>query len=507
MKRSTASLLAFTMSLVGCHGSSSLSGVPGDTRVDSPLDTHLEPGPPDVPDVPPVDILDTGEEEPPPEFCTNPPPEGPVGEPCITAMDCEYGHDLECFPEHLDIYEGETYITHLGGYCHRAGILDEACRPRDPDTCPEGSLCFRMGYDPMDRPVHACMDECSPASEAGIPHDDNCGCRDGYRCWIGESICVPGCSNDRQCCEIWSDTNEDGRRDFGEVSLVEWCRSTCDNVPDEWGRASYRCINPGTPGARFGDACDHHSRCPADSFCLTLVDPVEYTVEYPGGYCYKERCDLVGRGCGALGACVIHTNVRGEEDFDCVRPCHTGSGPGDPGFGCRTSPSDEREACIPVEGFLGGPPSGQDGMCWMGNYNDVAVENLGDVCELDEDCYSPIGLGLCWNLGMVETCAIRCSRHLEEDLAICGPAGTAACLDMVCLAACDNPHGSLGSNGCPYSHLACYDSDELAGEITVPSGTPIPAGLCLPACTSHDWCRAVLGAGLSCHSSTGICSY
>jgi hypothetical protein len=489
--------------VMGCHGSTNLLGDarvdPGvEPGVDAPYDVPPDRVPPEVIDTGPVDV----DEEPPPNLCTDPPPDGPVGRPCISDIDC--AEDLECWPETIEVYDGEAYVAYLGGYCARARAGDGACIPHVPDSCPRGALCFRAGYDPDERPVHACMDECAPADEYRVPFDDNCGCREGYQCWFKERICVPGCSNDRQCCEVWDDEDEDGERDEGEVTLVEDCTSICDDDGGPGGAATYRCTNPGSPGARFGDPCDHHSGCPRDGLCLRLIDPVVFTVEYPGGYCYKERCDLVGRGCGDLGGCVIVVNARGEEDHNCVKPCHTGTEPGDGEHPCRSAPADQREACIPAVGYLDSTDA--DGMCWTGSFNDVTTENLGAACSSDEDCYSPLGLGECWNVAMEKSCSIRCNEHLEADLSICGPAGSAVCWKMTCLAACDTPGGALGANGCPYPDLACYPAAPHAADIIVPRGSVIPPGICLPACPSDAWCGAIFSGLDHCNTTSGMCT-
>ena len=131
------------------------------------------------------------------------------------------------------------------------------------------SYIIYMGLDPASgRQAYGCLDSCSVASSSGVPWTNNCDCRTGYECSLGGEFCVPGCSNDRECCEIWHDGDggaDDGMRQAGEITELppEECTDSCDPC-------TFACVREGCPGGdcAIGDPCEHESDCPAHGRCL-----------------------------------------------------------------------------------------------------------------------------------------------------------------------------------------------------------------------------------------------
>lgn len=242
------------------------------------------------------------------------PPDGPNGTSCLDPTDCEPG--LDCFQEMVDVFDGEQYFHWRGGTCISWGWGEEGCTPGVPSTCGAGGTCFLLGYDPGSwRVAYGCLDACDPLDDAGRPQADNCDCRDGYECSIAFGVCLPGCSNDRECCEIWRDgvdARADGVRQAVEVARLASCTNRCD-------RATWRCVNAGCPGGAcaVGDSCDHDSDCPADATCLVLDWDIPGS---PRGTCTISACDVPGRGCPAGTVC-LDTGAYGVPSYACFSPC------------------------------------------------------------------------------------------------------------------------------------------------------------------------------------------
>ncbi|MBI5488115.1 MAG: hypothetical protein HY905_12350 [Deltaproteobacteria bacterium] len=444
-----------------------------------------------------------------PASCPPEPGDGSVGAPCDSDRSCAEG--LECWNEWTDIFEGESYVSWEGGYCASSEYGTAACDPLVIGSCPEGSRCIYRGRHPTyDLPAYGCVDACSAASPTGEAWRNHCGCREGYRCSLEEEWCAPGCSNDRECCEIWQDGligEPDGRRQAGEVALrPPWeCTDVCDPC-------TQACTLDGCPGGdcRVGDPCVHDSDCPAGGRCLD-----EWYDDVAGGVCVQDRCEWAGRecpadaGCGDLAAVRPSPALRGPTT--CLAPCRPGTGPGDPDFPCRDLgvgglPDEGDGACFPVEPSFWTDGTEAEGFCWSGNFAGGAAEPFS-ACTADADCVSPLGLGVCLALGggPVRFCSMRCNSVMARagscDAGGAWPSG-AACWDGACVAACDSPGAPLGANGCPSADLACRSSATLPGPITPGDG----AGLCLPACPDDAWCVWPWGAPRTvCSPATGLC--
>ncbi len=393
-------------------------------------------------------------------------------------------------------------------------------------VCGPGSACLYAGQDPAGRRYYACLDACAVADSRLNPHTSNCDCRDGYECSLTAEVCLPGCSNNRECCEIWRDGDRNGNtvldtgeegdriRQAREVTLLppDECTDTCDLC---W---TYQCSMDGCPGGlcQIGGMCEHDSDCPADTRCLT-----EWNYEFDGGYCLKDRCDLSGRDCPTGSGCA----ELGRDFQACVPTCEVGTQPGDTGYECRDVgevgvPDTGDHACSPIS-YTGGTTA--TGFCWYGNFAGGTV-GLNQPCTDDPECNSPLGLGACFSLRdqPPNFCSVSCivdpAVPNRQALAarLCGaPAiptdpAPAACVGGLCVATCDLPGAPLGSNGCP-ANMACYSfAGFLYGTVIAPDAAA-PRGLCWPRCPAvrgNAWCTDIFDGrpGFTvCSTSTGIC--
>jgi hypothetical protein len=340
---------------------------------------------------------------------------------------------------------------------------------------------------------------------------------------------VPGCSNDDVCCQVWDDENENGYREDGEVYVDEDCTNWCDgNSDDEYPgddcRASFHCVNEGDPEADYSSECMFNSDCPQHARCLNeiyYVDDNTGEPYYPGGLCLKDRCDLVGRGCGDLEGECVDLGTPDDPFYACINTCQVGYGPGDADNPCRDCDGSDPD-CVPYtcsplpSDYWLTPGSENNGVCFPANETDPDGPQLGlgESCESDEECLSPLGLGGCYSFsGAPRLCGVQCNEELAVDFDICGAPETpgdeapGVCWSGLCLAPCDTPNGEVGSNGCPQDTQACFDNGPSAyGSVSYVSddGTP-PAGFCFSACLDNAWCNEVFGVALACNPTTGQC--
>lgn len=482
-----------------------------DTTVDTAVDTGADPTIDVVVDTAPDAVACT--EAP---ACPVGPEDGVLGGACTGDGACDEVEAARCMRQMTETFDGETYVTYPGGTCqlYTGGTL--ACDPADHSGCPPGSRCIHVGPNYSGVDLYACFDACEPADASGEMFGWSCGCRVGYSCHINYGVCLTGCSNDRQCCETWTDLDGDYERDAGEVTLWPGCEMYCDGddaVETEDCMATYECINPGLEGARFGDPCLHDSQCPADGICLNYTDPATGEESYPGGYCTRMGCQLAGRGCEADGGACMNVGSYEEPRGMCLQPCHTGFGPGDPEFQCRDVEGQEH-ACFPVNTYawIGGPPpDGMDGYCMPGNF-ESGTGGLGDDCEDVGDCASPLGLGTCQTyFGDVPFCTVSCSETLAVAGGICGEADTGGvatglCGWNMCFAGCDDPGAALGSGACERDEMACAPLSIFGASTYVAEGALKPPGFCMPACTGDAFCILIFGAGSVCDTGSGVCS-
>jgi hypothetical protein len=452
-----------------------------------------------------------------PESCAVVPTGGDIGAPCVHGGDCNFG--ASCWVEQAEFYNGEIYITNSYGACVLYGVGVEGCDPDIPATCPSGSRCIFLGSG-VGGDYYGCLDECAPLDSSMTPYDCNCGCREGYECLLGERICLSGCFNDRECCEIWWDLDGDFSRSSDEVEEVEGCTNVCDDEPAGLLQATYRCINHGDPTNRWSGPCRGDPHCPPDGRCL---DEFHYGSGtggplFPGGICIKDYCDVVGRGCSEYGGGCVNIGTWADPYPTCLGLCHVGLEPTDPGYECRTTPGQEH-ACFPAppERWSSPPGCGYDGYCFTGNFPGGS-RDMGDQCVNDSECPSALGLGFCYQISGAPTpgfCSAYCNQRLAECNEICGgndAAGFAsgACLyhsyyGGVCLEACSAPEAPPGSNDCSISSMACYPSSMLSDSLTHSLAALMPPGVCIPGCSDDDWCLAFWGMTLHCDTTSGVC--
>lgn len=504
----------------------------GDVGTEDVTETETTPDVEDVTDVEPetdVPVDPCGASS-----CPNDPVDGPVGEPCLDDGDCESG--FTCETERVALFDGEEYISWIGGYCDIGGFGAAGCDPDVADSCPAGGTCMYGGENPTTGQLYYfCLDACSVASSSGVPWTNNCDCRDGYECSLGAEVCVPGCSNDRSCCEIWHDGEgggADGVRQAAEVTQLDAseCTSVCDPC-------TYACTQPGCPGGAcaLGDTCEHDSDCPANAMCY---DEFSYCEEGEpcwvpaGGWCSQQRCDLSGRECPTGTGC---NNLGNDEDpfYLCITPCEVGTEPGDADYTCNdvgpAGPSEGDQACFPIfdpdadwiDGL--GATGTCDGSLFMGRPGNWAGGTilLGGACDPlleGDDCNSPFGLGTCTEFRDPLTSPSFCSASCNEAAAAAGVCETDAtagvatgvCWSGMCLEACETPNAvaTAAATGCTIDGMACWPADAFLtpGYAYIADGETDPAGFCFPACLSDSWCGELFGTtGIPCDETSGVC--
>ena len=484
-------------------------------------------------DIPDPEIFTDGMGDPDDDSpCSSPPDclNAPVdhdrfGQPCISEMDCGSGN--RCLTESVMVYDSETYVSWLGGTCALWGADEAGCDPDDPTTCPSGTACVNFGTSGGST-YYGCVDACKATDTSWNPYDWNCGCREGYACNINLEACLPGCANDRECCEVWEDLDDDYQRDDGEVYFDDDCTNYCDgDDEDEYPAtdcmAIFDCINFGHPDATYHSECLFDSDCPADARCLNEVYYYDEETEepyYPGGLCLKDACHLIGRGCeeGDEGDCV---NLGSTDDpfYACIAGCNTGYGPEDGDLNpCRHPTDGVPYTCSPFDPTRWFPAGTHDGLCFPATVpSSTTPTPMYGACTADEDCASPKGLGNCLELmDKAGFCSAYCNENLAETGLLCGAAATSGdvppgvCGLGICLASCDTVRGDVGANGCPTDtglpNFACYPGDgSYGGEVYLdPAGTA-PAGFCLPACESTADCGLLWVGVVSCDTTSGVC--
>ena len=279
------------------------------------------------------------------ESCPTDPEDGRAGAPCTGDDDC--GSGFGCVQEYDDADPaGTSWTDYLGGYCVPIPPGGTACEIGAADACPPGARCVVTGVGGAPATAR-CLDACSPADTTGRLYGANCDCRGGYRCDLSLEVCVPGCTADHECCALWQDANEDGIRQFGELTADAECSAHCD-------LHTFECIYDGDPAARIGDPCRFGAECPAGARCWRSPE-----AERDGlpGFCLVERCDLPGRGCPEGSACVVKDPGVGFDAF-CARPCFVDAVPGGDADRC-----GDGATCVPA--FFDGAVLG-DGACLPG---------------------------------------------------------------------------------------------------------------------------------------------
>jgi hypothetical protein len=168
-----------------------------------------------------------------------------------------------------------------------------------------------------------------------------------------------------------------------------------------------------------------------------------------------------------------------------MQPCQQGAepaadqlGPAGHAMGCR-----EGYACL-----WNGTASDPAGTCVPGNYNAVMTNNVGELCMMQSDCYSPFGHGRCTTMGNRMAQRSFCSIFdcmapgLPAD--VCGTGNVCQQIDEE-------------RTGC---FRSCEDASTCAeGLACVRLGTAT-TGICIFGCAANTECKM----GETC-APTGAC--
>lgn len=380
--------------------------------------------------------------------------------------------------------DGEDRGRNVEGIGFPEAACGAACEPgAENDSCGPCAACVgealfgnvrislrRLGSD--DRGV--CRPRCTVS-------DTDTGCdRPGYACDPVTLTCLEACVDDRQCQAVRRDRDGDG---FPE-SVID----RGESFPAYCDETTGRCRTRGRPGARIGDACSDDDECPDDGTCLFFPASPE------AGICGRVGCEPGARPCPEGTICDVR-NVDGGDRSVCLPRCTVGREDGTPdrlGSSAGHPECGAGRACV----WAGGPERAEAGSCLPGQYNDRVTANLGERCDVPEDCWSPFGYGACISRGpgwdddtgrcSVRHCAVFLDADGEEtdgllpgvsvDPPICDSALGFSCVvlggrgpDTACLRRCD------GAGDCP--------GDDACIELT--------AGrrYCWPTCLFDEDCR------------------
>lgn len=322
-----------------------------------------------------------------------------------------------------------------------------------------------------------CLRACVPTAT------DNSACRDGYKCDLLQSVCDVECTLDEDCLVFRDDTNDNGMFDPYDPDAGTGDRLVYDTESTAFCNLStYRCEHPGTPGARGGDPCADDEECEPNGECLT-----QEVFDFPGGYCTKFRCDLEGNACANGGRC----QSRGFGLPVCTEGCKVGAGAtaGQPETYLNNTQGCREDYTCGWDG-INDQTVAINGACVPGVYNDQTVNNIGEACETNAECYSPFGQGGCVpgfgctvfdcgpavpgipadECGEGNACVI-----LTASLALCLRECTAAeqCLPGQACGDIDGDPGTADSACLP----VCFDSGECrAGEVCTVDNECVPTG-------------------------------
>jgi hypothetical protein len=368
-----------------------------------------------------------------------------------------------------------------GGYCTPSpvGFVGDpgSCDPADDTACGACASCLNVG-ESMGRDLSVCLRDCvQSVSNRG-------GCTVGNACLLGTGVCFPGCSSNDECRVQRRDTNGNGRIDpYDPSTNPGGDRLVYDaSTNARCGTTTSRCHHDGVSGAVAGIACTHDFVCERDGDCVTA---------WPGGYCTKFGCHVAGNACAGSGSvcqerrigismCLDGCTVAGEPIADRL-------GTSGRGLGCRPGYS-----CV-WDGVSGAGVANNGG-CVPGNYNAVAVENVGATCTDDAQCYSPFGAGLCISGGVWSPsnyCTILDCAAPGMPPSVCGTSNQCVTLYGDVTACLEN---CTSASGCNPGH-ACVDYDGIAA-------TP---RVCFPVCTATADCRSGETCSIPSGSMSGTC--
>jgi len=417
-------------------------------------------------------------------------PTGLLGDLCETDEHCAPG--LLCDPEtqlptEIDgLPNGLPSVLSLlfpGGSCTPVPIGPysmNSCDPLAPlplQGCGgDGKCVLEPGFQDD---IVACRRQCEPSA-------DTSGCEQKfYTCDFSVKACVEGCQSDEECRASIVDVDGDGIGDA--LSYDNVSAAFCDEN-------TRRCAHPGA-GGETGDPCARLDDCESDGVCLADLQTFG-GFSFPAGSCTKFGCYTPGRECeGDDAVCTTIRTFSGSETQleSCFTRCEVGADAADDvvgvdghGAGCRPG-----YRCHYNGGAAG------DGICVGGDYNDIADNNVGDVCEQVDDCYSGYGLGRCITLGVGQVVAstgvctlMDCAAPgLPDD--VCGEGNNCIWLsdDMTfCVRGCES------ADECSEG-FACMDDD----------GSPATGKVCFPVCSEDADCREAQRCSIARGETVGEC--
>lgn len=310
----------------------------------------------------------------------------------------------------------ETYETtnFAGGYCSLVDTSQPVCQTNaDCSFTGCSGVCLGVGGG-----LTGCFLACDPG------RSDNGPCRDGYTCDLSAGACLPGCTSDDECRVQLEDTNNDGVLEAFEFGTNPTGDRWVYDVESEavCNPETFRCDNPGTEGVSAGDPCDRSSECMEDGTCL-----VQESGFIGGGYCVKESCDGVGRGCGdgeicqakgfggtpaCLAACDFAAEFDGATEENPVpEAVFASSADCREGYKCEWIGTTD-----PVTGR-----ARTEGACLPGNFTDVREPNVGGTCTSNDDCWSPLGNGICNIFNITDGAGNTIETRGECILTDCSP--------------------------------------------------------------------------------------
>jgi hypothetical protein len=355
----------------------------------------------------------------------------------------------------------------LGTY--NPGTTCDPTEPRGAQGCGEDGVCTVENTPTSSAdgstPQVACRKTCEPSAEKS-------GCdREGYTCDFVNRYCLEGCRDDAECRILTRDTDNNGQADT--LAYDESSTATCN-------KTTARCEHP-AGGKKSSDACASDAECAEDGVCI--VDGSQLAGQrFPGGTCTRRGCEFEGLECDSGTVCQALRPWLGASATEalCFEQCTVGAESAD----LRSGAKGHGEGCR--DGYrchYNGGKGAESGVCVGGVYNDIKNNNVGSLCKVNSDCYSPYGLGYCLIYGITNTlqspgiCTLfDCAAPgLPKDL--CGAGNE-------CVSTGDGDetmcaHDCKAASDCPADY-ACTDDDRDA---TTPK-------TCFPLCLSKDDCRS-----------------
>ena len=357
------------------------------------------------------------------------------------------------------------------------GTSCDPTEPRGSQGCGSEGACLIESV--QGRTMVGCRKSCTPSAT-----DSGCE-RAGYTCDFGDLACVEGCRSDTECRLEVVDTDGDGQPDSSAFDKSS--QATCD-------AKTARCTHP-DGGQSIGESCSSDDDCGSDAACI-MGNTSLAGHRWPGGYCTRVGCEVKGRECGTGNVC---EPVRPALDANTTDPlCLTRCTVGAEAEGLRRGASGHGEGCR--DGYrcaYNGGSGAQSGVCVGGEYNDVAMNNIGSGCMANSDCYSPYGAGRCLHYALPDgksssgICTLIDCNVPGLPKGLCGE-GNECVGSSADQALCE--HNCENASQCPMGY-ACSDDD----------GDPSTSKICYPVCETADDCRSDERCQLYSMLSVGQC--